>query len=50
MSVPLWLAIAVVAVLGIKLTNVPTWLVVVLLIAGFLIANSPLGPALDTLN
>lgn len=44
MQVPLWLAVIVVGWLGIKLTRPPVWLVVLLLLGGYLIAGSFLGP------
>ena len=39
-SVPFWFAITVIAYLGYKLAHPPLWLVIVLLIAGFLLALS----------
>ncbi|MFI1410517.1 hypothetical protein ACH4Y0_11515 [Streptomyces sp. NPDC020707] len=48
MDVPLWLALLVVGVLGVKLTRPPWWLVAVLLLGGYLVADSFLGPAVDT--
>ncbi|MFD7403586.1 hypothetical protein ACFV7R_13145 [Streptomyces sp. NPDC059866] len=47
MSVPLWFFIACLAVVGVKLVRPPLWLVVVLLIGGYLLANSLLAPAID---
>ncbi|WP_406353654.1 hypothetical protein [Streptomyces sp. NBC_00658] len=44
MDVPLWFALVAVGYLGIKLIRPPWWLVVVLLLGGYLIAGSPLGP------
>lgn len=49
MDVPLWLAVIVVGWLGIKLTRPPIWLVVLLLLGGYLIAGSFLGPAVGSL-
>ncbi|WP_404958311.1 hypothetical protein [Streptomyces sp. 147326] len=48
MDIPLWLALLVVAVLGYKLVRPPLWLVAVILIGGFLLADSFLAPAIDT--
>ncbi|MFD7706199.1 hypothetical protein [Streptomyces sp. NPDC059786] len=45
MDVPLWLALAAVGFLGIKLVRPPWWLVAVLLLGGYLVADSILGPA-----
>ncbi|QNA73432.1 hypothetical protein C8250_017255 [Streptomyces sp. So13.3] len=47
-SVPFWFAIAVVGYLGYKLARPPLWLVIVLLIAGFLLAHSVLAPAIES--
>ncbi|MDI3387051.1 hypothetical protein QIS99_12705 [Streptomyces sp. B-S-A8] len=47
MEIPLWLAIAVTGVLGIKLIRPPWWLVALLLLGGYLIADSFLSPAVD---
>ncbi|MFJ8022061.1 hypothetical protein [Streptomyces sp. NPDC096311] len=44
MNVPLWLALVVVGYLGVKLVRPPWWLVAVLLLGGYLIAHSVLGP------
>ncbi|MER5948260.1 hypothetical protein ABT127_19610 [Streptomyces sp. NPDC001904] len=49
MDVPLWLAALVVGWLGIKLTRPPIWLVVLLLLGGYLIAGSFLGPVVGSL-
>ncbi|MFF0743004.1 hypothetical protein ACFYVL_21655 [Streptomyces sp. NPDC004111] len=49
MDVPLWLAVIVVGWLGIKLTRPPIWLVALLLLGGFLLADSIIAPALDSL-
>ncbi|MFK8908901.1 hypothetical protein [Streptomyces sp. YS-3] len=49
MDVPLWLAVTVVGVLGIKLARPPLWLVVLLLLGGYLIAQSSLGPTVGSL-
>ncbi|MCX4421092.1 hypothetical protein ACFY1B_11930 [Streptomyces mirabilis] len=48
MQVPLWLALIVVGWLGIKLIRPPWWLVAVLLLGGYLLADSLLAPAIDT--
>ncbi|RSS73305.1 hypothetical protein [Streptomyces sp. WAC06614] len=47
-SVPLWLAVAVVGLLGVKLIRPPWWLVALLLLGGFLLADSMLAPAIDS--
>ncbi|MFF5128207.1 hypothetical protein ACFY41_14955 [Streptomyces syringium] len=51
MNVPLWFVVAVVAYLGVKLARPPMWVVIVLLIGGFLLANSifagPIGSGID---
>jgi hypothetical protein len=47
-DVPLWLALAVVGYLGAKLYRSPLWLVLVLLLGGYLLADSLLAPAIDT--
>ncbi|MCF3137382.1 MULTISPECIES: hypothetical protein [Streptomyces] len=47
MSVPLWFFIACIAVAGVKLARPPLWLVIVLLIGGYILANSLLAPAID---
>ncbi|MER7578180.1 hypothetical protein [Streptomyces sp. NPDC126514] len=48
MQVPLWLALIVVGLLGVKLIRPPWWLVAVLLLGGYLLADSQLAPAIDT--
>lgn len=48
MNVPLWLALAVVGYLGIKLVRPPLWLVAVLLVGGYLLADSLFAPVIDT--
>ncbi|WP_427921204.1 hypothetical protein [Streptomyces sp. cg40] len=48
MDVPLWFALLVVGYLGIKLIRPPVWLVIVLLLGGYLLAGSVLAPALGT--
>ncbi|MGW5058529.1 hypothetical protein ACWEQ2_14655 [Streptomyces sp. NPDC004096] len=48
MQVPLWLGLIVVGYLGVKLIRPPAWLVAVLLLGGFLLADSVLAPAIDT--
>jgi hypothetical protein len=49
MQVPLWLALLVVGVLGIKLIRPPWWLIAVLLLGGYLLADSLLAPVIDSL-
>ncbi|MGW3512647.1 hypothetical protein [Streptomyces sp. NPDC000994] len=48
MQVPLWLALVVVGYLGVKLFRPPAWLVAVLLLGGYLLADSLLAPVIDT--
>ncbi|MFI8404331.1 hypothetical protein ACIGG5_29320 [Streptomyces sp. NPDC085463] len=48
MNVPLWLALLVVGGLGIKLIRPPWWLVAVLLLGGYLLADSLLAPLINT--
>ncbi|MEV5129404.1 hypothetical protein ACN6K8_004451 [[Kitasatospora] papulosa] len=48
MDVPLWLALIVVSWLGVKLIRPPWWLVLVLLLGGYLLADSLLTPVIDT--
>ncbi|MFE0433549.1 hypothetical protein ACFW2K_01085 [Streptomyces nigra] len=48
MDVPLWFALLVVGVLGVKLIRPPLWLVAVLLLGGYLLADSLLAPVIDT--
>ena len=48
MDVPLWLALIAVGWLGVKLIRPPWWLVVVLLLGGYLIADSVFAPLIDT--
>ncbi|MFG2642368.1 hypothetical protein ACGFYP_15540 [Streptomyces sp. NPDC048370] len=48
MDVPLWLALMVVGALGIKLIRPPWWLVAVILLGGYLLADSLLAPAIDS--
>ncbi|GGY57182.1 hypothetical protein [Streptomyces xanthochromogenes] len=48
MDVPLWLALAVVGWLGIKLVRPPWWLVAVVLLGGYLLADSFLSPVINT--
>ncbi|MEV5999489.1 hypothetical protein AB0M25_09355 [Streptomyces griseomycini] len=47
MDVPLWLALLVVGVLGVKLIRPPWWLIAVLLVGGYLLAESVLAPVID---
>ncbi|GHB58755.1 hypothetical protein GCM10010331_53170 [Streptomyces xanthochromogenes] len=48
MNVPLWLALIVVGWLGIKLVRPPWWLVAVVLLGGYLLADSFLSPVINT--
>ncbi|MFJ6697063.1 hypothetical protein ACIQM4_13475 [Streptomyces sp. NPDC091272] len=48
MDAPLWLALIVVGCLGVKLIRPPWWLVLVLLLGGYLLADSLLSPVIDT--
>ncbi|MDF9870991.1 MULTISPECIES: hypothetical protein [Streptomyces] len=48
MDVPLWLALIVVGWLGVKLIRPPWWLVLVLLLGGYLLADSLLTPVIGT--
>ncbi|MET9825112.1 hypothetical protein ABZ038_26510 [Streptomyces sp. NPDC006349] len=48
MNVPLWLALLAVGLLGVKLIRPPWWLVAVLLLGGYLLADSLLSPVIDT--
>ncbi|MGX1300157.1 hypothetical protein RKD35_001645 [Streptomyces albogriseolus] len=48
MDVPLWFALIVVGWLGVKLIRPPLWLVLVLLLGGYLLAGSLLSPVIDT--
>ncbi|MFJ9132194.1 hypothetical protein ACIRRT_03910 [Streptomyces sp. NPDC102256] len=48
MQVPLWLALIVVGSLGVKLIRPPWWLVAVLLLGGYLLADSLFAPVIDT--
>ncbi|MFF9756342.1 hypothetical protein ACF1FC_26790 [Streptomyces sp. NPDC014344] len=48
MDVPLWFALLVVGVLGVKLIRPPLWLVLVMLLGGYLLADSLLAPVIDT--
>ncbi|MBV7250472.1 DUF4175 domain-containing protein [Streptomyces sp. S-2] len=47
MDIPLWLALLIVGYLGVKLIRPPWWLIAVLLLGGFLIADSVLAPVLN---
>ncbi|MEX0168977.1 hypothetical protein [Streptomyces sp. LMG1-1-1.1] len=47
MDVPLSLALIVVGGLGIKLIRPPWWLVAVLLLGGYLLADSLFAPLID---
>ncbi|MFJ8997542.1 hypothetical protein ACIRG8_04130 [Streptomyces sp. NPDC102359] len=48
MDVPLWFALIVVGWLGVKLVRPPWWLIAVLLLGGFLLADSVLAPVIDS--
>ncbi|MFC5170007.1 hypothetical protein [Streptomyces mutomycini] len=48
MDVPLWLALIAVGWLGVKLIRPPWWLVLVLMLGGYLLADSLLTPVIDT--
>ncbi|MEU6518457.1 hypothetical protein [Streptomyces sp. NPDC046978] len=48
MQVPLWLALIIVGSLGVKLIRPPWWLVAVLLLGGYLLADSLFAPVIDT--
>ncbi|WP_330320002.1 hypothetical protein OG927_09825 [Streptomyces clavifer] len=50
MDVPLWLALIIVGALGIKLIRPPLWLVAVLVLGGYLLADSFLAPAIDSVT
>jgi hypothetical protein len=47
-DVPLWLALLVVGAHGVKLIRPPWWLVAVLLLGGYLLADSILAPVIDS--
>ncbi|MEU4259659.1 hypothetical protein [Streptomyces fradiae] len=48
MDVPLWLALLVVGALGVRLVRPPWWLVAVLLLGGYVLADSLFAPVIDT--
>ncbi|MFJ7154480.1 hypothetical protein ACIQUQ_06040 [Streptomyces sp. NPDC101118] len=48
MDVPLWVALLALGLVGVKYLRPPGWLVVVLLVGGYLLADSFLSPAVDT--
>ncbi|MFF8651849.1 hypothetical protein ACF06D_26935 [Streptomyces griseoluteus] len=48
MDVPLWFALLCVGALGVKLVRPPWWLIAVLLLGGYLLADSLLAPVIDT--
>ncbi|WP_199820808.1 hypothetical protein [Streptomyces fulvoviolaceus] len=50
MSVPLWFFIACLGWVGLKHIRPPWWLVIVLLIGGYLLADSFLAPAIDAVT
>nr|WP_202426391.1 hypothetical protein [Streptomyces sp. HUCO-GS316] len=45
---PLIVVVAIIGYFGIKLTRPPTWMVVVLLLGGFLLAGTYLAPAIES--
>ncbi|MFE5092778.1 hypothetical protein [Streptomyces sp. NPDC056638] len=47
MDVPLWLALLTVGYLGVKLIRPPWWLIAVLLLGGFLLADSVIAPVVN---
>ncbi|MBT2390134.1 hypothetical protein J7E87_12020 [Streptomyces sp. ISL-1] len=47
-ELPLIVVVALVGYFGIKLTRPPTWMVVVLLLGGFLLADTYLAPAIES--
>ncbi|MEV5346909.1 hypothetical protein [Streptomyces achromogenes] len=49
MQVPLWFALLAVGYLGVKLIRPPAWLIGVLLLGGFFLADSVLAPAINAL-
>ncbi|WP_199835750.1 MULTISPECIES: hypothetical protein [unclassified Streptomyces] len=49
MDVPLWLAVAAIGYLGVKHARPPWWLVALLLLGGYLVAHSFLGPVVGSL-
>ncbi|MGW2710525.1 hypothetical protein ACWC4J_16265 [Streptomyces sp. NPDC001356] len=49
MDVPLWLALLCIGVLGVRLIRPPWWLIAVLLLGGYLLADSLLTPVIDSL-
>ncbi|MEU7567950.1 hypothetical protein [Streptomyces fradiae] len=48
MDVPLWFALLVVGALGVRLVRPPWWLVAVLLLGGYVLADSLFAPVIDT--
>ena len=47
-ELPLIVLVALFGYFGIKLMRPPTWLIVVLLLGGFLLADTILAPAIDS--
>jgi hypothetical protein len=47
-ELPLILLVAIFGYFGIKLMRPPTWLIVVLLLGGFLLADTFLAPAIES--
>ncbi|MEV3995837.1 hypothetical protein AB0K62_09105 [Streptomyces halstedii] len=48
MDVPLWFALLAVGYLGVKLFRPPVWLICVLLLGGYLLADSLFASVIDT--
>ncbi|MER5442004.1 hypothetical protein [Streptomyces sp. NPDC002790] len=48
MDVPLWFFVACVGLVGIRLIRPPWWLIALLLLGGYLLADSLLSPVIDT--
>jgi hypothetical protein len=47
-ELPLIALVALIGYFGIKLMRPPTWLIVVLLLGGYLLADTVLAPAIDS--
>ncbi|MFD4144369.1 hypothetical protein [Streptomyces sp. NPDC058572] len=47
-ELPLIAVVALVGYFGIKMLRPPTWLIVVLLLGGFLLADTFIGPAIES--
>ncbi|WP_326652604.1 hypothetical protein [Streptomyces sp. NBC_01750] len=48
LELPLILVVAIFGYFGIKMLRPPTWLIVVLLLGGFLLADTFLAPAIES--